>query len=417
MVLLLVFVNSLTILLSVTVTLTSAASCGQFSDVSQADYFYHGVVYLNCRQVVSGYSDGTFRPGNNVTRAQFAKIISLHNSTTIGCTTGYPAVADDVPVGAYFYDCVETAIFRGYMRTFTGDPAHFNPCMGQWETYGRIYFRPCENATRAELAEGVVRSAGASGYSQVNPPTATFGDVPPGHPYYQAIETAFVRGLISGYDGDPRPNYLPNNPMTRGQLAKVVTNAGFYHIYAVSVSPFTHNYEYNFPAPNSTGLETVPQGALDIYIPYNAPSPHTFHLTAERIMLGHQALSEFNISGVNPKLYFQFKDLYNNCISISPTVSNIVTNLPIVDTVRHNYLCPNIGNDIIFTYDQNNYNFSADNPKYYLQLDMVHQVLNFYGRITLTDFGSDTNAHLGYFTELAKVCYQPASPDRIIVCP
>ena len=58
------------------VPVTSTPCALSFSDVSSADYFYEPVRYLACRGVISGYSDGTFRPGNNVTRGQTSKFIS-----------------------------------------------------------------------------------------------------------------------------------------------------------------------------------------------------------------------------------------------------------------------------------------------------------------------------------------------------
>ena len=48
-----------------------------FIDVQPTDYFYEAVRYLHCRGAVSGYSDSTFRPYNNATRAQIAKIVVL----------------------------------------------------------------------------------------------------------------------------------------------------------------------------------------------------------------------------------------------------------------------------------------------------------------------------------------------------
>jgi hypothetical protein len=53
----------------------------------------------------------------------------------------------------------------------------------------------------------------------VNPPVPTFTDVPPSHPFYQAIETAVAHGIISGYsDG----TFRPYNNATRGQASKII---------------------------------------------------------------------------------------------------------------------------------------------------------------------------------------------------
>jgi hypothetical protein len=48
-----------------------------FNDVPPTDPFYTYIQWLACRGVISGYSDGTFRPYNNTTRGQLTKIITL----------------------------------------------------------------------------------------------------------------------------------------------------------------------------------------------------------------------------------------------------------------------------------------------------------------------------------------------------
>ena len=64
------------------------------------------------------------------------------------------------------------------------------------------------------------------------PPTSTpttcalpFTDVPPSDPFYAFIRCLFCRGIVGGY---PDGTFRPNNPITRGQIAKVVSeSAGF----------------------------------------------------------------------------------------------------------------------------------------------------------------------------------------------
>jgi len=46
-----------------------------FSDVPPGSTFYGYVETAFCHTIISGYSDGTFRPGNNATRAQISKIV------------------------------------------------------------------------------------------------------------------------------------------------------------------------------------------------------------------------------------------------------------------------------------------------------------------------------------------------------
>lgn len=50
-----------------------------FNDVNQGDWFYNDVAKLAEWGVSEGYSDGTFKPGNNVTRAELAAMFNRYN--------------------------------------------------------------------------------------------------------------------------------------------------------------------------------------------------------------------------------------------------------------------------------------------------------------------------------------------------
>lgn len=93
-------------------------------------------------------------------------------------------------------------------------------------------FRPGNSATRAQLSKIVVLGFN---FALVTPPTAHFQDVSAGSTFYTYVETAYNQGLISGYPcggpGEPcvppdnKPYFRPNNPVTRGQIAKIVVLA------------------------------------------------------------------------------------------------------------------------------------------------------------------------------------------------
>ncbi len=87
-----------------------------FSDVNPSDYFYEAVRYLFCAGAITGYGDNTFRPYNNTTRAQLSKIIVLAEGWPID-TTGGPHFTD-VPTGHIFYDYVETAYNRAIISGY-----------------------------------------------------------------------------------------------------------------------------------------------------------------------------------------------------------------------------------------------------------------------------------------------------------
>lgn len=54
------------------------------------------------------------------------------------------------------------------------------------------------------------------------PVTATFGDVPPTHPFFRAIEAMAAAGVTSGCGGN---NYCPEQNLTRAEMAKFLSVA------------------------------------------------------------------------------------------------------------------------------------------------------------------------------------------------
>jgi hypothetical protein len=54
------------------------------------------------------------------------------------------------------------------------------------------------------------------------PATATFGDVPTSHPFFQFVEALVNSGITAGCGGG---NYCPDAPLTRGQMAVFLSKA------------------------------------------------------------------------------------------------------------------------------------------------------------------------------------------------
>ena len=56
------------------------------------------------------------------------------------------------------------------------------------------------------------------------PATATFGDVPTSHPFFQFVEALAASGITAGCQAAP-PLYCPDAPLTRKQMAAFLTKA------------------------------------------------------------------------------------------------------------------------------------------------------------------------------------------------
>jgi plastocyanin len=187
--------------------------------------FYPYIQCLACQGIINGYSDGTFKPNNSVTRGQTTKIVSNAAGFDTVIPLGQRTFAD-VPIGSSFYTYTERLSMANVMNGYPcGGPGE--PC----DTQNRPYFRSGNTTTRAQIAKIVSNAAGFN--DDVN--GQTFEDIPPGSTFYLFVERLLlnVPGVMSGYPcggpGEPcgpsnLPYFRPNNDATRGQTAKIVSN-------------------------------------------------------------------------------------------------------------------------------------------------------------------------------------------------
>jgi uncharacterized delta-60 repeat protein len=149
--------------------------------------------------------------------------------TPLPTTTPHAGQFEDVPPPHPFYTYVECMGTRGIIAGYPCGGA-FEPCVGP---ANKPYFRPNNSVTRGQVAKII---GSAAGFAEPIPSTQqTFADVPPGSTFYLPIERLAGRSIVGGYPcGGPfepcqpplnRPYFRPNNPVTRGQLAKIAASA------------------------------------------------------------------------------------------------------------------------------------------------------------------------------------------------
>jgi hypothetical protein len=106
-------------------------------------------------------------------------------------------------------------------------------CNGVISGYADGTFRPAASTTRAQLTKLL---ALGFGWNLYNPTFPDFVDVPGDYPFYQYIETAYVRGVISGYaDG----TFQPGNEVSRAQVAKMLVLAKGWQAASPAAPHFT----------------------------------------------------------------------------------------------------------------------------------------------------------------------------------
>jgi hypothetical protein len=133
---------------------------------------------------------------------------------------GVPLPGAQPPPGCLFFDVCQSDYFY--------TPVQYLVARGAVSGYADLTFRPGNTTTRGQLAKMVVLAEGFSINTAGGP---HLRDVPATSPFYNYIETAYNRGLISGYTcggpGEPCPGvyFRPNASVTRGQLAKIIVKA------------------------------------------------------------------------------------------------------------------------------------------------------------------------------------------------
>jgi len=113
---------------------------------------------------------------------------------------------------------------------------HYLDCRGAVDGTDATHYSPAGTSTRGQFAKVVVLGFGLPFYTP--PDNPDFTDVPSSYFAYVYIETGFHAGILGGFDagsctahGATYPCYLPNIPITRGQLTKLVVDAAHYPPY------------------------------------------------------------------------------------------------------------------------------------------------------------------------------------------
>jgi hypothetical protein len=215
-----------------TATPTPGACTLQFTDVPVGSTFYPYIHCLACLGIINGYATGCdtgnpcFKPNNNVTRGQIAKIVSNaagFNDDVTGMQT-----YTDVPPDSTFWLWIERLSLHQVMGGYQCGNDPNEPCDPQ----SRPYFRPGNNATRGQLSKIVSNAANFN-----DPPgNQMFEDVDPSSAFFTYTQRLASRNVISGYQCGVDPNepcvppdnlpyFRPGNNVTRGQASKIVSNS------------------------------------------------------------------------------------------------------------------------------------------------------------------------------------------------
>ena len=171
-------------------------------------WVYSQIEAANHAGIIQGYSDGTFRPEQVVTRDQAAVFLARALAGGDSKVPAGPTIASfkDVATNYWAFKYIEYVKAKGIISGYSDGT-----------------FRPTINVTRDQMAVLIARAiAGGDSKVPAGPTTPTFKDVGTSYWAYKYIEYLAKKGIISGYsDG----TFHPTENLTRAQAAVYISKA------------------------------------------------------------------------------------------------------------------------------------------------------------------------------------------------
>jgi len=177
---------------------TMSTALAAFSDVNSANVNYDAVLYAEQNNIVDGYPDGSFKPNNNINRAEFTKIV-------VGAFTGYNPSQDPsgfdiyALVGVNFSDVVSGEWYIPYLRKAVSTE--------MISGYPDGTFKPAANINFAEASKIIVVGFGGDFAGAGYPPEDWF------HKYVNILEEKHaIPTTIQRFD----------QIITRGEMIEII---------------------------------------------------------------------------------------------------------------------------------------------------------------------------------------------------
>jgi transglutaminase-like putative cysteine protease len=196
----------LAILVLITALSVFPSDLRAYSDVLQDSWEYEAIQSLSEKGILAGYPDQSFRPGQGITRAEFAKVTCL--AFKLDLQSPPDSRFPDVPSAFWAFPFIEACAREEIILGFPDGT-----------------FRPRDPVSKEQMVAVLVRMIRQE--DLFFPLEASFVDVPPTRWSFGSIETALVVPLFSAdeipivRDGD----FQPQQPATRAEVSVMVWRA------------------------------------------------------------------------------------------------------------------------------------------------------------------------------------------------
>ncbi|WP_103670212.1 DUF1565 domain-containing protein [Pseudanabaena sp. BC1403] len=175
-----------------------------FKDVPNNYWAQTFIQELASRNIIKGFPDGSFRPNDPVTRAQFAALLSqAMNKSTIRSSATFIDVASN--------NWAATAIQKAYTTGFMSG-------------YSATTFRPNENISRVQILVSLANGLGYAPTKPINTTLQVFSDANAIPAYARnSVGAATENRMVVNYPNLKLLN--PNQPATRAEVAAFIYQA------------------------------------------------------------------------------------------------------------------------------------------------------------------------------------------------
>lgn len=168
-----------------------------YTDMNSAKWALEAVEQLSSMGVINGYEDNTFRPDNNVTRAEFLKMLI----ELTGVSEKKEALFNDVKESDWFYSYVVSAYGAGFAQGYNN------------------FFYPNNDITRQDMCVMCMNVLKYYDF-QTSEAQLDFSDKEDIADYAaSALQTLYDMKIISGM---PDGSFKPENTATRAEAANVI---------------------------------------------------------------------------------------------------------------------------------------------------------------------------------------------------
>jgi 5'-nucleotidase / UDP-sugar diphosphatase len=176
------------------VAVTGVSASTGFTDVKESNSHYENILALQEAGIIKGYPDGTFKPGQAVTRGQAAKMLVSAFELEKGATS---LSFKDVPASNEYHDAIQVLASQGIIKGYSDGT-----------------FKPAQPITRGQFSKILSKVLNLTGEG-----TVPFKDISTDHEYYNSIVALYENGLTKGTSAT---TYSPYANVTRGQFSSFV---------------------------------------------------------------------------------------------------------------------------------------------------------------------------------------------------